>query len=111
MTKSTMAMTLRPLRRARSSWDTSTEPPSACSGVTVSTRREPAQAAAQVVSATIGSGQQQRGVDDGVFARRRGRAAGREQHPAGRERGAADEAEERADHADDEPLPCDLGAL
>ena len=51
-----MAATFRPLRRARCSCDASTDPPSACSGVTESTRREPAHAAAHVVSATTPAG-------------------------------------------------------
>ena len=54
--KRVIATALRPLRRARSSCAVSTEPPSACSGVTESTRRDPTHAAAHVVPATIAAG-------------------------------------------------------
>ncbi len=51
-----IATPLRPPLRTCASWDASTAPPSACSGVTVSTRREPAHAAAHVVRATTAAG-------------------------------------------------------
>ncbi len=52
---STMRMIAAPLRFGRArvcSRESSCEPPIACSGVTVSTRREPTQEASQVVSTT-----------------------------------------------------------
>jgi hypothetical protein len=56
ITNRAIAAPFRPPLRTCASCEASTAPPSACSGVTVSTRREPAHAAAQVVSATTAAG-------------------------------------------------------
>ncbi len=61
VTRSTQAATCLLGLPDTSSWVRSTEPPSACSGVTERTRREPAQAAAQVVSATPTAGSTTKG--------------------------------------------------
>ena len=112
-----MSVIAAPLRFGRArvcSRESSCEPPIACSGVTVSTRREPTQEASQVVSTTptIGTsstrvvpavvdvgqhvgrdrdpddGDRERGADDGTAERRRSRRPGglRARQPAaGRE--------------------------
>ena len=56
MIVSTRASALRPGRLTASSRLSSSEPPSACSGVTLSTRREPTHEATQVVRITPTSG-------------------------------------------------------
>ena len=92
--KSTSAATLRPVRRATASCDASTDPPSACSGVTVSTRRDPAHAAAQVVSATIDGGDQQIRAHQVERHVAESQHPAREPHSAGGDRRPADEPEE-----------------
>ena len=70
ITNSTRAVMLRPLRRATVSRVGSTEPPSACRGVTVSTRRDPAHAAPQVVRATTTTGSARSGCSSVVTSSR-----------------------------------------